>query len=127
MKVKELKEILGHMGDDATVSICVREPAGWICPDGAVVGVKDVTCGFDWHAGEVLIVPEHKLDIHDVEEWSGKKRKESESEEDDKEDPVESANRFVRTLEAAYEASKGSQMRFKQACEKSLGGLQTFK
>jgi len=113
MKVKELKEILGHMGDDATVSICVREPVGWICPDGAVVGVKNVTCGFDWHTGEVLIVPEHELDIHDVDEWSGKKRKEVAQSQDDKEDSVESVNRFVRTLEAAYKASEGSQMRFK--------------
>jgi hypothetical protein len=72
MTVKELKSILEGMGDDAEVSICVREPAGWICPDGAVVGVKNVTAGFDWHSGEVLIVPEHKLDIHDVESWSGR-------------------------------------------------------
>lgn len=114
MTVKELKEILGHMGDDANVSICVREPAGWICPDGAVVGVKDVTCGFDWHTGKVLIVPEHKLDIHDVEEWSGRKTKPEvgETEEKGNDDPVESVNRFIRTLEAAHEASKGSQLRF---------------
>lgn len=111
MKVKELKEILGHMEDDATVGICVREPAGWICPDGAVVGVKNVTCGFDWHSGEVLIIPEHKLDIQDVEAWSGRKTKPEE--EKAEEDPVESVNRFVRTLEAAYKASEGSQMRFK--------------
>lgn len=116
MKVKELKEILGHMGDDATVGICVREPAGWICPDGAVVGVKDVTSGFDWHTGKVLIVPEHKLDIHDVEEWSGKKRKAVESDEDDKKDIFMNGmtvEEYVKALHDAHEASKGSKMVFK--------------
>ena len=72
MTVAELIEVLTNFNADAKVSICVSEPAGWICPDGAVVGVKDVTYGFDWHSGEVLIVPEHKLDIHDVDEWSGR-------------------------------------------------------
>ena len=114
MTVAELIEVLTNFNADDKVSICVREPAGWICPDGAVVGVKNVTCGFDWHSGEVLIVPEHKLDIHDVDEWSGRKTKPEakKTEEKAEEDPVESANRFIRTLEAAHEASKGSQLRF---------------
>ena len=109
MTVKELKDVLELMDDDVKVGICVNSPSGWVCPDGCVVDVDSVCMGIDWHQGEVLVVPKHKLDIHDVEEWSGKKRKESESEED----PVESVNRFVRTLEAAYKASEGSQMRFK--------------
>ena len=69
MTVAELIEVLTKFNANAKVSICVREPAGWICPDGAVVGVERVTDGFDWHSGEVLVVPEHKLDIHDVDEW----------------------------------------------------------
>lgn len=69
MTVKELKNILGRMNDESNVYICVREPAGWICPDGAVVGVKTVACGIDWHNGEVLMVPENSLDIHDVDAW----------------------------------------------------------
>ena len=28
--------------------------------------------GFDWHHGEVLVVPKSKLDIHDVEELAKK-------------------------------------------------------
>ena len=114
MTVKELKEILGHMEDDASVSICVREPSGWICPDGAVVGVKNVPYGMDWHSGEVLIVPEHKLDIYDVDAWSGRKTKPEakKNEEKAEENPVESVNRFIRTLEAAHEGTKGSQLRF---------------
>lgn len=73
MTVKEFKNILSKMDDESNVYICVREPAGWICPDGAVVGVKTVTYGMDWHNGEVLIVPENSLDIHDVDAWNKKK------------------------------------------------------
>lgn len=76
MTVKELKSVLEKMDDDMPVCICVNEPSGWICPDGATVGVKGVYHGFDWHMGQVLVVPEYKLDIHDVEAWS--KRKEEE-------------------------------------------------
>ena len=114
MKVKELKEILEHMGDDAKISICVNTPGGWVCPDGALVDVNSVCVGMDWHSGKVLIVPEHKLDIHDVEAWSGRKTKPEakKNEEKAEEDPVESVNRFVRTLEAAYKASEKSQLRF---------------
>lgn len=35
------------------------------------------------------------------------------AEEQEKSDPVKAANEFVQKLEAAYEASKGSQMVFK--------------
>lgn len=69
MTVKELKDVLELMDDNAKVGICVNEPAGWMCPDGCVVDVDRVCEGFDWHQGEVLVVPKHKLDIHDVEEW----------------------------------------------------------
>ena len=73
MTVKELKDVLELMDDDASVGICVNEPAGWMCPDGCVVDIARVYAGFDWHQGEILFVPKHKLDIHDVEEWSGSK------------------------------------------------------
>ena len=76
MTVKELKDVLNLMDDDSEVKICVNEPAGWICPDGATVDIKGVYMGFDWHQGQVLISPLHKLDIHDVDEWSGKAKKE---------------------------------------------------
>ena len=69
MKAKELKEIIDRLDPESEVKVCVNTPGGWICPDGCTVGIKDVGNGFDWHAGEILIVPEHKLDIHDVEEW----------------------------------------------------------
>ena len=76
MTVKELKDVLNLMDDDSEVKICVNEPAGWICPDGATVDINGVYMGIDWHQGEVLIAPKHKLDIHDVDEWSGKPKKE---------------------------------------------------
>ena len=115
MTVSELKGVLERMDDDAIVKICVQEPAGWICPDGATVDVDSVYMGFDWHQGDVLVVPKHKLDIHDVEAWSGRKTKPEakKTERKDEEDPVESANRFIRTLEAAHEASKGSKLVFR--------------
>lgn len=80
MTVKELKEVLGRMKDDSEVYIYVNEPAGFICPDGAVVEVKNVFCGFDWHMGKVLIVPKYRLNIQDVDEWSGKTKKENKNE-----------------------------------------------
>ena len=100
MTVKELKSILEGMGDDAQVSICVETPGGWVCPDGATVGIKGVYHGFDWHMGEVLVVPEYKLDIRNVEAWS--KRRE------DKADEIDTK-------------------KFNEVCKQSLGGLQTFK
>ena len=69
MTVAELIEVLTNFNADANVSICVREPAGWICPDGATVDVGRIVEGMDWHNGEVLIVPKCQLDIHDVGEW----------------------------------------------------------
>lgn len=76
MTVKELKSILEGMGDDAPVNICVETPGGWICPDGATVGIKGVYNGFDWHMGEVLVVPEYKLKIKNVEAWGKRKGEE---------------------------------------------------
>jgi hypothetical protein len=70
MKVGELKKYLEGVPDDNDVCICVNEPPGYICPDGALVDVKCVVEGFDWHMGKALIVPLHKLDIHDVGSWS---------------------------------------------------------
>lgn len=76
MTVKELKSRLEGMEDDAQVNICVETPGGWLCPDGDTVGIKGVYPGFDWHMGEVLVLPEYKLNIKNVEAWS--KRKEEE-------------------------------------------------
>lgn len=42
MTVKELKSRLEGMEDDAQVNICVETPGGWLCPDGATVGIKGV-------------------------------------------------------------------------------------
>ena len=75
MTVKELKAVLELMDDDAKVSICVNEPAGWMCPDGCVVDVESVCMGIDMHQGEVFVVPKYRLDIHDIEEWSGDGKK----------------------------------------------------
>ena len=69
MTVGELKKFLGGMSDDDDVCICVREPAGYMCPDGAVVDVRRVVAGIDWHTGKVLLVPNVSLDIHDVKLW----------------------------------------------------------
>ena len=123
MTVKELKEVLDTAEPDWPVKVCVNTPAGWVCPDGCAIAIKSANHGIDWHTNEILLVPHCKLDIHDIEEWKKPHKEESEP----KENPVESVNRFVRELEKAHKASEGSQMRFKQACEKSLGGLQTFK
>jgi hypothetical protein len=82
MTVKELRKLLDRMDGGDTVYICVNEPAGWICPDGAVVGLKGVYNGFDWHAGDVLLVPEHSLDIHDVGAWSGRAKTDEEEKHD---------------------------------------------
>jgi len=40
MTVKELKEILNNADDYQEVMICVETPGGYVCPDGAVVGLK---------------------------------------------------------------------------------------
>ena len=73
MTVKEIKDALNNMDDDCDVYICVNTPCGWVCPDGATVGIKGVYEGFDWHMGQVLIVPENRLDIRNVEAWSKRK------------------------------------------------------
>ena len=70
MTVKELKDVLDKMEPDMRVGICVNTPSGWICPDGCVIDVDSICMGFDWHQGEVLVVPKHRLDIHDVDEWA---------------------------------------------------------
>lgn len=45
MTVKELKDVLELMDDDAKVGICVNEPPGYMCPDGCVVDVDRVCMG----------------------------------------------------------------------------------
>ena len=111
MTVKELKEVLDTAEPDWPVKVCVNTPAGWVCPDGCAIAIKSANHGIDWHTNEILIVPEFKLDIHDIEEWGRPQKEESEPKE--KENPVESLKRFVRELEEAHKASAGSQMRFK--------------
>ncbi len=69
MTVKELKEILDTAKPDMLVKICVNTPTGWVCPDGCAIGLKSAHHGFDWHAHEILLVPNFKLDIHDTEKW----------------------------------------------------------
>ena len=121
MTVKELKDVLELMDDDAKVGICVNTPAGWVCPDGCVVDVDSVCMGIDWHQGEVLVVPKHKVDIHDVDEWSGKPKKEQQKEpktkkSDSKKEPKINGltiPEYVRTMERAHEATKHSKLVFK--------------
>lgn len=112
MTVKELKDVIELMDDDAKVGICVNEPAGWTCPDGCVVDIA--SAGFDWHQGEVLVVPKHKLDIHDVKEWEYLQQKTKP--EPDKKDIFMNGmtvEEYIKDLDDAYEASKGSKMVFK--------------
>lgn len=70
MKVCELIEELSKHDPTSDVYISVREPLGWMCPDGATVELKKVCDGMDWHQGDIMLVPKHELDIHDVDEWS---------------------------------------------------------
>lgn len=116
MTVKELKDVLNLMDDDSEVKICVNEPAGWICPDGATVDINRVYMGIDWHQGQVLISPKHKLDIHDVDEWSGKPKKEPKKKSDGKKEPKINGltiPEYIKVMERAHEATKGSQLVFK--------------
>lgn len=117
MTVKELKDVLNLMDDDSEVKICVNEPAGWMCPDGATVDINGVYMGIDWHQGEVLIAPKHKLDIHDVDEWSGKPKKEQkEQKSDSKKEPRihgYTIPEYIKLIERAHEATKNSKLVFK--------------
>jgi hypothetical protein len=109
MTVGELIEVLTSFNADAKVSICVREPAGWMCPDGAVVDVKKVVDGMDWHNGEVLLVPQVELDIHDVDVWAGNTTpKEKEPQINDLTIPE-----YINAIERAYKVSKNSKLAFK--------------
>ena len=113
MTVRELREVLNRANPEEVVKICVNTPGGWICPDGCAVDIKAVYHGIDFHTQEILLVPLHKLDIHDVEEW-GKPVQEEKSEP--KKDVFMNGmtvEEYVRKIEEAHELSKGSQMRFK--------------
>ena len=124
MTVAELKKALEGMPDDNEVCVCANEPPGYMCPDGAVVGVKRVVEGIDWHTGTTLIVPMCSLDIHDVGKWekSGNATKEEEFLEDK---PVEKPRKkeplihgmtipeYIRVMERAHEATKNSTLVFK--------------
>ena len=76
MTAREFKERLSNIADDDEVEISVNTPAGWVCPDGALVPVEGVYQGFDWHTGKVIIIPKCKLDIHSIEDWSGRGKRE---------------------------------------------------
>ena len=127
MTVRELKEILNHADPDQLVSICVNSPSGWVCPDGCTVEVKAAYRGIDWHGNEILLAPMYKLDIHDVDEWSGKPKKEQKKKRSDnkkepkkkKPDKKESlihgytVPEYIQLIEKAHEASKNSKLVFK--------------
>lgn len=78
MTVKELKEVLDRAHDDQEVVICVETPSGYVCPDGAVVGIK-IACsrGIDWHSHECLLIPEYKLQIANVEKWANRENEDN--------------------------------------------------
>lgn len=72
MTVGELKKALEGVEEDKAVEVCVDEPNGFMCPDGATVGVDRVVEGMDWHMSDLLIVPRYKLRLRDaseVEKW----------------------------------------------------------
>lgn len=72
MTVGELKSALSGIDDSFDVGICVKEPDGFMCPDGCVAGVKRVAKGMDMHADELLIVPYDELAIVKFRELSEK-------------------------------------------------------
>lgn len=127
MTVKELKKVLEKAPDDNEVMICVNEPAGYSCPDGATVEIKKVIPrGIDWHDQHTLIVPFNALDVHNVDKWfngigdDGKRRYPSIGDKFD-ENPSKkevfmngmTAEEYIKMLNAAHEASKGSKLVFK--------------
>ena len=120
MTVRELREVLNHADPEEVVKICVNTPAGWVCPDGCAVDIKAAHHGIDWHQGQVLIAPKHKLDIHDVDEWSGKPKKEQKEPKKKKSDGKKEPKingltipEYVKVMEQAHEATKHSTLVFK--------------
>ena len=119
MTVRELREVLNHADPEEVVKICVNTPGGWVCPDGCAVDIKAAHHGIDWHTCEILLVPLNQLDIHDVDEWSGKPKKEQKepkTEPNGKKEPRINGltiPEYVRTMERAHEATKNSKLVFK--------------
>ena len=72
MTAGSLKKILDDVDPACRVTISVNTPGGWICPDGCTIEVKAAHHGIDWHMQEVIIVPEHALDIHDISSWASR-------------------------------------------------------
>ena len=73
MTVGELKKAIEGVEDDKVVEVCVENPNGFTCPDGATVCVDRVVEGIDWHMSDLLIVPRYRLRLRDgseVEKWS---------------------------------------------------------
>lgn len=115
MTVRELREVLNRADPEEVVKICVNTPGGWVCPDGCAVDIKAAYHGIDFHTQEILLVPLHKLDIHDVEEWE-KPVKEVEEEPIEKKEPLihgMTVDKYLRTLAKAHAASKNSTLVFK--------------
>lgn len=74
MKVKELIKILEKSDPENEVSISVNTPGGFICPDGAMIGIKTACSrGIDWHGHEAILIPEYSLDVHDIDAWASRK------------------------------------------------------
>lgn len=70
MKVSELREILSQCSDSDEVLVSVEEPPGYWCPGGGTVEVRTAVLGFDWHDGALIVVPDYKLKVKDVDAWS---------------------------------------------------------
>ena len=117
MTVRDLKEFLNHSDPDSQVKICVNTPGGWVCPDGCAVDIKAAYHGIDWHTCEILLVPLNQLDIHDVDEWSGKPKKELKKKKSDgKKEPLihgYTVPEYIKLIEKAHEATKNSKLVFK--------------
>ena len=54
MRVSELRELLENVNDDDEIFVEVKRSSPAIGPTSAV-SVKDVTIGFDWDSGRILI------------------------------------------------------------------------
>lgn len=120
MTVRELREVLNHADPEEVVKICVNTPGGWVCPDGCAVDIKAAYHGIDWHTCEILLVPLNQLDIHDVDEWSGKSKKEQKEpkkkKSDNKKEPLihgYTVPEYIKLIEKAHEATKNSKLVFK--------------
>ena len=70
MTIGRLKELISDMDDNLEVKIEVESPKGFVCPDGATVGVRTIHRGIDWHYKYAIIIPEYRMKIKDVLKWT---------------------------------------------------------